>query len=265
MCELLHAFTPGAVAINLGPFTVRWYGLFMVLGLVAGYALVRRRWRELKLPIDEFEALIIWLVVAGLIGARLVDVFVYEWWYFRDHLTELPYLWQGGLAWHGSLLGAALLLWWWARRRRHNIWLLLDAAVPGLALGQAIGRWGNYFNQELFGLPTHLPWGIPIEPAFRPAAFMASSYFHPVFLYEFVLLAVLALVLWLVRARVRAGQLFALYLLVAGAVRLVLEFVRVDEQSSLFGLRAGVVVALVSMVAGMVLWWRVHRRSSLSA
>ncbi|MDP3986298.1 MAG: prolipoprotein diacylglyceryl transferase [Candidatus Veblenbacteria bacterium] len=259
MFELLHSHIPDAVLFSLGPFAIRWYGLLLVLGVAAGYALTRRRWRELGWPVAQLEGLVVWLVVAGLLGARLVDVFAYEWWYFRDHLGEIFYLWRGGLAWHGGLVGGAVALVWWARRHRWSLFELLDSLAPGLAVGQAVGRWGNYFNQELFGLPTSLPWGIPIAGAYRPQAYLDAVYFHPVFLYEFLALVLLAGALWRWRAKLVAGRLFALYLILSGILRFALEFLRVDEQTLIWGARTGFIVALLAIAVGLAVQWKAPR------
>lgn len=259
--HLWHSTVPESTLVQWGAVSLRWYGVLFALGTLAGYLVVRREWRERGWPQLELDALVLWLVVGGLVGARLLDVFFYEWWYFREHLGAVAFIWQGGLAFHGGLAFGALVLWWWARRTKRSWLALADTFAPALALAQAIGRWGNYFNQELFGLPTSLPWGIPIVPLFRPAAYAQATYFHPVFLYESLGLLAITAVLWRCRRlRWRAGQRFALYLVLGGVLRLALEWLRIDEQFVLGGLRAGVWVALATIATGVGIWLRQRSR-----
>ncbi len=250
------SYLPSPVAFSLGPLTVRWYGLLLALGVLLGYLVVRPAWRARGRSVAELEQLVLWLMVAGLIGARLVDVLVFEWGYFSQHLSEVWHIWQGGLAWHGGLGGAAVAAWWWCRKHKLSFYEVGDMLVPGLALGQAVGRWGNYFNQELFGLPTTLPWGIPISEANRPAAYAAFTHFHPTFLYESLGLAALALLLWQWQKRTPpTGRLLATYLIASGLLRFVLEFLRLDEQVMLWGVRVGFVTAGLVTLVGVYVWW----------
>jgi len=254
--NFFHSYLPSPVIFSWGPLTFYWYGLLVGLGVAVGYAVTRRLWQAKGFKLAELDGLAFILVPAGLVGARLLDVFLFEWWYFRDHLGAIFSFWQGGLSWHGALLGGGLAVWWWARWRGRSLLLVSDLLAPGLAVGQALGRWGNYFNQEIFGLPTTLPWGIPIAEPLRPEAYVSAVYFHPVFLYESLALAVIALLVWrLYRSLWPAGRLFASYLVLSGLVRLVLEFVRVDEQVLLLGLRSGWWVAAVTVLLGVVIWF----------
>jgi len=258
LAELLHSQVPDSIMIEFGIFQVHWYGLLLVTGIVVGYWLTRSSWRRQGLPLKKLDELIIWLVVAGLLGARLLDVFIYEWWYFQKHLTEIFYIWQGGLAWHGSLLVGVIFLWWWSGREKFSFWQMLDTFAPGLALGQAVGRWGNYFNQELFGVPTSLPWGIPVAEINRPVEFIRANYFHPTFLYESIGLLLIAYLLWQVGKKIKIpGQTFAWYLVLTGLLRFVLEFLRVDEQNIFLGLRAGFWISGLTIILGL---WYIHHQ-----
>lgn len=254
--EFFHSYSPESNLATFGPVNIHWYGLLLAVGIVAGYWAVRRVWQERRGALPELEQLMIWLVVVGFIGARLVDVFVFEWWYFQDNLSQIWLVWRGGLAWHGALLGAALVIWQWSKRHARSFRELFDVLAPGLAWGQAIGRWGNYFNQELFGLPTSLPWGIPIEPLNRPDVYAAAAYFHPTFLYESVGLVVIGYLLWHLRRRLQRwpGALIAVYLVLSGALRVALEFIRLDEQSIFLGVRSGFWVAGLIIILGCVMW-----------
>ncbi len=255
--SVIHTYQPDPVIWQIGFLTFRWYGLFLAVGLAAGYYLIRINWLKQKRKEAELDKIIVWLVLAGLLGARLLDVFIFEWWYFQYHPKEIFYIWQGGLAWHGALLGGAVFLYWSFKKDKSSFWQIADIFAPALALGQAIGRWGNYFNQELFGLPTALPWGISINVTNRPAEFINFTYFHPIFLYEFFGLILLTVVLLiLAKKNIFSGQLFAFYLIFSGLLRFTLEFLRIDEQNIFLNIRAGFWLAGLTVVAGLWLWYK---------
>ncbi len=264
--NFFHSYVPSPTIVSWGDFSLHWYGLLFAASVALGYLVARRTWLEKGWPLPHLEQLVSWLVLAGLVGARLVDVFLYEWWYFRDHLGDILRLWEGGLAFHGGLAAAFLMLMTWAKKRGYS-WLTLgDVLAPALALAQALGRWGNYFNQELFGVPTNLPWGIPIVRAFRPVAQATSTHFHPVFLYEFMGLLVIAAVLWRSKSLAKApGRLFAAYLISTGVLRFILEFIRIDAQLEVAGVRIGSLVAALVILAGVWLWWRSPRSAAASS
>lgn len=258
---VLHSYTPSPIFVQLGPFSIHWYGLCLGLSVLAAYTLAFQAWRRSGRALAKLDSLVLLLVVSGLVGARLMDVFVYEWPYFRSHLSEVLAVWQGGLAFHGALIGGGIALLWWVRREHETMLPLLDMFAPGLALAQAIGRWGNYFNQELFGTPTTLPWGIPIVPANRPFEYSEVQYFHPTFLYESLALVVLFLCLYLLyRRAVKPGIVFGAYLMASGVVRFVLEFVRLDTQLAVSGIRVGMLVSLLILGAGSALLVMILRR-----
>ncbi|MBI5733947.1 MAG: prolipoprotein diacylglyceryl transferase [Candidatus Kerfeldbacteria bacterium] len=251
----LHTYLPSSVFFTLGPLSFHWYGLLMSVAIVVGYLLVRKSAaRQGKSPL-VIDSLVVWLVVGGLIGARLFDAFFYEWWYFKNNPLEIFAFWQPGLSWHGALLGGLVALWWWNKRRRESIINILGMLVPALALGQALGRFGNYFNQELYGLPTNLPWGIPISPELRPLEYLTSPYFQPVFLYEFAGLVLIFIFLWHRRHQASGGQQLAGYLILTGLLRFAMEWLRLDSQPILLGLRMGMWLALLSIVVGLYLWF----------
>lgn len=256
--SLLHSYEPSPVLFGLGFFSVHWYGLLMAIGIVCGYLITRLIWLRRGKPLKELDELLFWLVLFGLIGARAFDVFFYEWWYFKNHLWEIFFVWQGGLAWHGGLLGGAIVLWWWSRQKGYSWLWLFDVFAPGLAVGQAVGRWGNYFNQELFGLPTNLPWGIPIAAVSRPANFVSYDYFHPAFLYESLALCLVGYALWYVSKKAwPEGKLFALYLIGTSLIRFLLEFIRTDEQNTFLNFKVGFWVSGLAFLLGIYVWLHV--------
>lgn len=249
-------FTTPATAVlaTLGPLALRWYGICLAAALLVGWWLWRYILAQAGLKKTIAEDLLLPVMVAGLIGARLYYV-VYGWSYYRDHGWEMLQLWQGGLAIHGALIGGGLVVWWYARRHRLSLATLVDTAAPAVALGQAIGRWGNYFNQELFGQPTTLPWGIPIDPSHRPPAFALAEFFHPTFLYESILDLVLAGVLVGVMHRWpnrRPGTVAAGYFIGYGLIRLSMEFLRTDYSPLVAGVRWAQIVSVLLILGGGV-------------
>lgn len=223
--------SPGAIALQFGPLTLRWYGVLMATAMAVGLWLAHRD--ALRRGIDPEPLLKAseLALLGGLIGARLYYVA-----FNLDYYSRLPAkifaVWEGGLAIHGGVIGGILLGGGYAWRRRLPVLRYLDIAGPSLALGQAIGRWGNFFNEEAFGTPTDLPWKLYISPLHRPPEFRAAEYFHPTFLYESIwdALVFVALVWW-VRRRVgrRPGAVFFSYLGLYSVGRFFIEGLRLDS------------------------------------
>ncbi|MFZ5390795.1 MAG: prolipoprotein diacylglyceryl transferase [Patescibacteria group bacterium] len=259
-----HDFIPSPIILTIGPATFHWYGLFFGLGLAAAYLLANWRFKTWSSTGWSLDSLFVWLILGGIVGARLLDVFYFEWWYFKNHTSDLFLFWQGGLAWQGGLLGGGLAAWVYSIKYKIRLSSLADLLAPSLAFGQAIGRWGNYFNQEIFGRPTDLPWAIPIVQKLRPEIYQSFSHFQPIFFYEFLGLVSIGLFLLVIfKNKIGSGWQIAWYLLLAGALRFGLEFIRLDEQSVWLGLRAGFWLAGLSIVIGVVwlfkLAWLDHK------
>jgi phosphatidylglycerol:prolipoprotein diacylglycerol transferase len=255
--------SPGAIAFYLGPLPVRWYGILMATSIVVGLWLGYREARRVKLPADDIVSIGQWAILAGLVGARLYEV-AFNWDYYGQYPWKIPAVWEGGLAIHGGLivgpLVGALLAWRW------HVPVLkgLDVAAPSLAIGQAIGRWGNFFNEEAFGRPTDLPWKLYISPSHRPPGYAQYDYFHPTFLYESLWdLAVFLVLVGLVRPRAeeRSGVVFFAYIGLYSIGRFVIEGLRLDSfwLGSVRVPQAASVVGVIVAVVGLV--W-IHRRAS---
>src|SRR3989338_204216 len=331
----LHTFHPPPILFSFGPFSIHWYGLFMMLGIAAGYAIARRNFSSAHLPVTVLNDLFIYLVLCGFVGARLYHV-LNELPLYWEHPLWIFAIWRGGLAIHGALLAGVIVIWFFIRKhsdvydkvinnshregcklqdtitrkipitniQRPRLFLisyflfLADLLAPSVALGQAIGRWGNYFRQELFGPPTNLPWGIPIDAAHRLSDFMQYEYFHPVFLYESVWLFIVCIVLlgmlhavipgltrdperknknrfslrfWIPACagmtvkKYRPGLVFFLYLILAGLGRFFIEFLRIDPMPLIFGIRLQQLVSLLLMgvgFSGIVLLYRKLNRKN---
>jgi len=210
---------------TVGPVTFHLYGLMIGLGVLVG------AWVASKKDKKIWDCLV-WVIGGGIIGARLYHVV--DWWsYYSQHLSQIPAVWQGGMGIYGGILGGILGLWIYTRRREEpNLLFLkmLDAGALGLPLGQAIARWGNYFNQELYGLPTNLPWGIYIRPENRLLEVMDFKYFHPLFLYESLwCLIIFIIIINIIKViPMGKGKIFAVYLGLYGLGRFFLEFLRLE-------------------------------------
>jgi prolipoprotein diacylglyceryl transferase len=252
--------SPPSNGFNVGPLFVHFYGLAYVVAISAAILITRRRWKAAGGDPDLVGSIALWAVPAGLLGGRLYHD-VTSW-------NEVPHtwwgwlaVWQGGLGiWGGIGLGTivGLLV---LRRHRVNLAAFMDAAAPGLLVAQAIGRVGNYFNQELFGGPTSLPWALQIDLAHRPAGYLQYATFHPTFLYELIWnLALAAALVALGRRRtVRAPGLFALYVAGYSGFRIIEELLRTDPAHHIFGLRLNLYVAAIGCIAGLAWFARVQR------
>lgn len=251
---MLPAPPVNPVLLHAGPLWIRWYGVILALALVASLALTSWLWRRAGRSVDQLFDLAFWVVLAGFIGARLYHV-VNEWPTYLAHPSEIVAIWHGGLAIHGALLFGVLALWWFVRRYGLPFASTLDLAAPGVALGQAIGRFGNYINQELFGRPTQLPWGLPVDVAHRPVGYEAFTTFHPTFLYESLgdVMLALGLTLWLVRGKPKPGTVILTYLALSSLVRAGTELLRIDRVPVIAGARLPLLVSLV-LAGGAILW-----------
>jgi prolipoprotein diacylglyceryl transferase len=262
--RVLSIPSPGSDAVALGPLELRAYGLMIALGLFVALALARRRWSARGGNPDDITAIALWAVPAGLVGARLYHV-VTDWHRFEGRWWHVVAMWEGGLGIPGGLVGGVAAGAWIARRRGLPVAPILDVVAPAIPVAQAIGRFGNWFNQELFGRPTDLPWGLEIDPAHRPTDVADVATFHPTFLYEATWNVTLAAVLIAVERRwnLRPGQLFVGYVAGYAAGRLWIESLRIDPATEVLGLRVNLwVSAIVLLIAVTLLAVRRSRRSS---
>jgi prolipoprotein diacylglyceryl transferase len=251
--------SPSANGLHIGPVLVHAYGLAYVAALIAAVAIISRRWERAGGDRGLVQEVALWGFPAGLIGGRLYFLAT-SWNQVPDHWWGPLAVWQGGLGiWGGIAAGTAagLIV---LRRRGADIPRFMDAAAPGLLVGQAIGRIGNYFNQELFGGPTNLPWGLHIDLAHRPPGYEQFATFHPTFLYELIWnLLLAAALIWLGHhRRVRAPGLFALYIAGYSFGRIGEELLRVDPAHHILGLRLNFYVATLLCLAGLAWFARIQ-------
>jgi phosphatidylglycerol:prolipoprotein diacylglycerol transferase len=250
---------PDPIALQLGPLAIGWYGLCYALGLAAAYVVLVRLAREAGEDPDVVGNGILVVALAALVGGRLYHV-IDQWaLYAGDPLKIIlpPY---SGLGVYGGIVTGTIAAWWYARRRGVSFARWADIIAPALFVMQAIGRWGNYFNQELYGPQTNLPWGIPIECAYRLQAYACDAFpeattrFHPLFLYESLsgLLGAAFLVFlgYRLRARLRAGDLLLVFFIWYGVTRFALEFLREDNWT-FFGVPTAQIVSIAFIVAGI--------------
>ena len=192
--------------LQLGPLTIRWYGLLIAVAVLLGLWVSSQLAKMRGLDPGVISDLLPLIVLSAVIGARLYYV-LFEWQQYQINWLEAFQIWKGGIAIHGALLGGSIAVIAYSRWMKLSFWALMDVLLPSVALGQAIGRWGNFFNSEAFGLPTSLPWKLFIPVANRPAAYLNESWFHPTFLYESIWdLGLFVLLILLFRQRRTNGE-----------------------------------------------------------
>jgi prolipoprotein diacylglyceryl transferase len=259
--------SPPVSYIDLGPLRIHFYALCIIAGIIAAALLTN--WRLNRRGAEPWVVIDISLIAVPLaiIGARIYHVLTHPGFYFGPgtDIWAVFRIWEGGIAIYGALIGGAIGAWLGCRWTGIRFWTFADALAPGLLLAQAMGRFGNWFNQELFGLPTNLPWGLEIDddiaqqlaPGLAP-----GTLFHPTFLYEvgWNLLGV-AFLLWVGgKFRLQWGRLFALYLIWYSAGRIVWESIRIDPSEIILGLRSNVWAAIFGVILGLVIFFVQKRR-----
>jgi phosphatidylglycerol---prolipoprotein diacylglyceryl transferase len=262
----LAEFTsPGADLLKLGPLTVRWYGLLIAIAVLVGLWLSQRLAERRQINPELVGDLAIWLILGSIPVARLYYV-LFEWNYYGQHPDQILAIWRGGIAIHGAILGGTLAALIFSRLKKCSFWRLADVVAPSLILGQAIGRWGNFFNSEAFGSPTNLPWKLLIPEGNRPKGYESIAYYHPTFLYESLwnLMAFgLLMTLFLQVPKAKRGTIFLVYAIAYSCGRLWIEGLRTD--SLMLGpLKMAQIVSLIGISLGILgLVWLYPMKRSL--
>lgn len=256
--------SPGPEILHLGPISIRWYGLLIASAVLIGITLSQYLASRRKVNPDLVGDLGIWLVIAAIPCARIYYV-LFQWREYAQNPGDIIAIWKGGIAIHGAILGGVAAAIIFARLKKVSVWQLADIVAPSLALGQAIGRWGNFFNSEAFGKPTNLPWKLFIPPSNRPPQYLNYDYFHPTFLYEslwnlLVFGILMSIFFWGLknRSRLKVGTLTLIYLIAYSLGRFWIEGLRTD--SLMLGpLKMAQIVSLVAIALGILgllrLYW----------
>lgn len=250
--------SPGHLAFQIGPVSVHWYGIIIGAGIVLAYIYALREAKRRGIEIKHIDNMAFWLILAGVLGARLYYV-LFNFQYFTENPLEILAVWKGGLAIHGALLGGAAAYFTYIKIHKIHWLKYTDVIMPGVLLAQALGRWGNFFNSEAFGRPTDLPWKLFIPFAKRPQGFEDFEFFHPTFLYESLWdLIGFAVLVFLTRKIFKAdkgnasyGIILCAYLMWYSFGRFFIEGLRLD--SLYFGqFRAAQIVSVILFIIGLV-------------
>lgn len=258
---MFHIQPLDRVALELGPFTIHWYGVIIIFGTILGYIIATNEAKKRGLPKDIFADLLIFALPISIICARLYYV-IFRWEYYGNHPEKIIAVWEGGLAIHGGLIGAVVTTIVFARVKKVSFWKLADIAAPSIILGQAIGRWGNFMNQEAHGGPVTREF---LESLFLPEfiihqMYIEGVYYHPTFLYESLWnLLGFALLLYLRRVNLRRGELFLTYVIWYSVGRFFIERLRTDSLMIADVLRAAQVMSLLLIVLAIALL--IYRRT----
>ena len=259
--------SPGPIMFEIGPIAIRWYGFLIASAVLIGVSLSQYLAKRRGVNPELLADLAIWLIVSAIPCARIYYV-LFQWQEYSQRPEDIIAIWKGGIAIHGAIIGGTLAAIVFARLNRVSLWQLMDLVVPSVALGQAIGRWGNFFNSEAFGRPTDLPWRLFIPPSNRPLEYLNYDYFHPTFLYEslwniMVFAILISLFFWSLKQgeRYKVGTMALNYFMGYSLGRFWIEGLRTD--SLMLGpLRMAQVISLVIIALSVLglIWLYVFKR-----
>ena len=255
--------SPSQNVLELGPLTIHFYGILIAIGVIVAIVVSKKRYERFGGRGDLFESIAIWAIIVGFLGARAGYVFTHTH-RFEGRPWAVFFIWEGGLALYGGLFFGALTVIYLANKRGGDLLAFADATAVGIPLAQAIGRGGNYFNQELFGTPSELPWAIIIDPAHRPDGYEQFETFHPTFLYESLwnALILVPVILWLEkRGKLAKGVSFGIYIVMYSFIRFSMELLRTDTSFRLFGISRNGWISVAAFVGGWVWIWYMQKRA----
>jgi len=254
--------SPSTNIIGLGPLEIHFYGILIGIGVVVAAIVTTRRYARFGGDPTILDPVILWTVIVGFAGARIGYIITHSSRYVGEWYKVI-FIWEGGLALYGGLTIGALAAIYTLRKHNGDFVMFTDAIAVGLPLAQAIGRFGNYFNQELFGTPTSLPWALQIDRVHRPAAYLDSPTFHPTFLYEAlwnVLIVVPVILLLEKKGKLAKGARFPVYMILYGMVRFLTELIRTDTTFRLLGISRNGWISVAAMLVGSALLFIAQKR-----
>lgn len=244
--------------IHLGLFNLRWYGVILATAILAAYFYIRKQAWRFGISQGDVDDYSFWVVILGILGARVYYV-LFSWSYFVHNLSEIYQIWHGGISIYGGVLVVLLFTYFYARKKAYRFNQLFDLAACGLPLAQAIGRFGNFINQEAFGTPTSLPWKMYVEPAHRPVSLIQYNFFHPAFLYEAILDLAVFFVLRKLAGKSRSGLIGWTYLGLYSLGRFFVEGIRLDS-FFLKGFRVDQLIAIMLVIISGIMIFRIQRK-----
>ncbi|TDQ36963.1 prolipoprotein diacylglyceryl transferase [Aureibacillus halotolerans] len=258
---MLYAIEPlNPIAVQLGPLSIHWYGIIIALGAILGLWIATRESVRHGLDKNVFSDLLLYAIPIAILSARAYYV-IFEWGYYSQHPEQIIAIWQGGIAIHGALIGSVITAVVFCRKRGISFWKLADIAAPSIILGQAIGRWGNFMNQEAHGgeVTRSFLEGLYLPDWIINQMYIDGMYYHPTFLYESVWnIAGFALLLLLRKVNLKRGELFLSYIIWYSFGRFFIEAMRTDSLFIVANLRTAQVISIVLIILAIVLW--VYRR-----
>lgn len=260
--------SPGPILFEIGFISLRWYGFLIASAVIIGVIIAQNLGKYRNIDPDLISDLVIWLVIGAIPAARIYYV-LFEWENYAQHPQDIIAIWQGGIAIHGAIIGGVIASFIFAKINRQSFWELTDIVAPSLILGQAIGRWGNFFNSEAFGIPTNLPWKLYIPPQNRPIQYINFEYFHPTFLYESlwnlaVFILLISIFFWGIKNNnlLKNGTISCIYLIAYSLGRVWIEGFRIDSLMIGF-LRIAQIVSLSAIALGVIglIWLYIFKKS----
>lgn len=252
--------SPGEIALQIGIFTVYWYGICMAFAILTGlfYSVKIAKKLYQFFDTEKFYDLIFYVLIGGIIGARLYYV-CFDWGYFSQNLMDIPKLWLGGLSIHGAILGGFFTGFFYVKIKKLDLWMYADITTFGLCMGQIIGRLGNFFNSEAFGRPTDLPWKLFIPINSRPEGFENFAFYHPTFAYEMIINTFIVFFLYLLAKKYpqrQHGLVFFTYLILYSVGRIFVENLRIDSVFNLLGIPIAIWASSFLIIIGLIgLFW----------
>lgn len=251
------------ILIQIGPITIRWYGLMIALGCLAGLWVAGKEAQRKGIDKQKIQDFFLYAIFGAIIGSRLYYVAFSDGAQFWDNPLSIFAIWQGGLSIHGGILGGLLVALLYTRKKGISFWTLADTVAPSLILGQALGRIGCFFNGDAHGYPTSLPWGLVYSPESPAGQMFPGQPLHPTQLYEMVFNFIIFGILWKVRKKVKVdGQLFLLYVVLYSLIRIFVEHFRADKLVYFGDLSAAQSIGVVGIVLGFVLMLALKRKKT---